>query len=250
MAQEVITWIEYAVIGFWFTQEFLPARYVAARRSGWALFLSMIAIGIIVHPCNIIMFNLYHLVAYWLRSKFADGHTSEFEIISNLSTFGHIMTSGAIATICNIFVSEKRAIVRAAKWYDDTLMLVVNESVHEHSLVEISLNSRKSYIGWVVSPVTTRNETTSVNIQVLLSGHRDEDTLELTITDDYIDVLGPGGNRDVFVTIPLSNVLTIKPFNLDLYRNFLLAHLRHLDGQTTSQFIRLSRDKVITRKRM
>jgi hypothetical protein len=91
-----------------------------------------------------------------------------------------------------------------------------------NSLVSVTLDNRKVYIGWPVYSPDTRRETKDFRLLPAVSGYRDEQTLELNLTTQYFEILEKVRNEsidglkanDFEVMLPLENVVSVGLFSL------------------------------------
>ena len=227
-----------------FLQTCRLTRPTITARTGFALVYLSISCGFLFFTIS--DFAAHQFEFWWAISRF--GFVQAVSQLAPLPMFLSIIAAALAGAGVNSIVSRGRSAKWLASWSNDVRAALIIKSIEESSLIEISLTNRKSYIGWVISPPPMHSDTSGIEFQVLLSGYRDEETLELAITDDYIDVLGPEGDADVYITIPLSSVLTMRPFDLRLYRQFMLSHTAMFSNAPPSTFMYLSREKINSRK--
>ena len=108
--------------------------------------------------------------------------------------------------------------------------LLISDAVRNQSPIEISLRSRKLYIGFVTGHNATRHSDMAVSLIPLYSGHRTEDDLNFVIDIDYGHTLGrffeedtmrvPLGPDDVRIVIPVGEIVSARQFDPDIYRAF------------------------------
>ena len=97
----------------------------------------------------------------------------------------------------------------------------MQDSVESGSLVELALDSGKSYVGLVIdSGIATSNDS-DVSVIPLFSGYRSADTHELILTTSYreaiIKAAKDASNQsvpDIEVVLPKSQIVSVKRFNL------------------------------------
>ena len=107
------------------------------------------------------------------------------------------------------------------------LDLLLAQSVKEQKFVELSLRSRKSYIGLILGSKITRHGEPDISLIPLVSGYRDKDTLELEITTNYApalkksleDVFGLQ-HEDFQIVIPRDEVISARTFYPETYNLF------------------------------
>ena len=109
----------------------------------------------------------------------------------------------------------------------DRLELLIDRAFDEEKLVELSLRSRKTYIGMATETSIGLHPDADVVLVPAMSGYRREATLELMVTTNYTQVLldharaGSGRSiRDLGVAIPLTEVVSARLFDLDVFHSF------------------------------
>ncbi len=96
--------------------------------------------------------------------------------------------------------------------------------MQEEALVSVTLSNRKVYVGWPVYTPDPRRETRDFRLLPALSGYRNEKTLELQFTTQYINVYQriqsgaiSGVDADDFeIAIPLDEVVSANLFSLEI----------------------------------
>ena len=116
---------------------------------------------------------------------------------------------------------------RVARNSGDRLELLIDRAFDEEKLVELSLRSRKTYIGMATETSIGLHPDADVVLVPAMSGYRREATLELMVTTNYTQVLldharaGSGRSiRDLGVAIPLTEVVSARLFDLDVFHSF------------------------------
>lgn len=207
--------LRFAVCGFWYGYSYRETRPHIKQTPGLGILYLSIVWGVLVH-----VYAIAILVAVVLLFKI---DADKIPQLSDMSAFASmIWASDMFATIANAIVSDEQIAKTWVKRNSDWLVGIINESSVYQKLVEVTTRSRKSYIGVVVSPPMVRSETANLELNVILSGYRDEGTLVLNIIDDYTKVIGV--NRSpVSIVIPLAEVVTAREFDLTLFRDFHAA---------------------------
>ena len=128
------------------------------------------------------------------------------------------------AWIANRWVSRDKADRRAAIRAGRLREIVLHEAMREHGLVEVSLESGKSYVAFVQQVVIGQPDDSDVLLVPILSGYRHPETRDLHITTNYSSVLErqpeAGMNRDLPIGISLSGIVSVRPFDLAIWREF------------------------------
>ena len=127
----------------------------------------------------------------------------------------------------NLFYTPIRGARRVARNSGDRLELLIDRAFDEEKLVELSLRSRKTYIGMATETSIGLHPDADVVLVPAMSGYRREATLELMVTTNYTQVLldharaGSGRSiRDLGVAIPLTEVVSARLFDLDVFHSF------------------------------
>ena len=136
----------------------------------------------------------------------------------------------AVPSVINPFYGREQAERRTANERGHLIDLLIAESFDRSELVEISLRSGKSYIGFALESKMTRRGESDVALLPMASGYRDEDSRELKITNDYEDVileyidLGPEKSGvqivDFRVVFPKSDIVSARIFLPEIWRRF------------------------------
>lgn len=108
--------------------------------------------------------------------------------------------------------------------YGGEIERLLFRAMNDNSLVLVTLESRKVYIGWPIFSPGLRRETKEFRILPAVSGYRDEKTLELRLTTQYLDAYDqvrkekiPGMEAADFETVlPLKDVVSANLFELGL----------------------------------
>ena len=100
---------------------------------------------------------------------------------------GAFLLGPILALIVNRFYGAGKASTRAIKRYGDEREKLFFQAMQDSSLVLVSMEDRKVYIGWPVYSPDLRRDTKDFRLLPVLSGYRDEQTLELHLTTQYLD---------------------------------------------------------------
>ena len=86
------------------------------------------------------------------------------------------------ALLLNWFYTESMGAMRAVHRDGNSMELLFLKSMESDSLVEITLHSRKVYVGWILNASVAEPERKFVEILPLASGFRSDETHELQFT--------------------------------------------------------------------
>lgn len=210
--------------GYWLVTHLIPTRTDALRRSGyhtafqsafWGLVLLAVA-----YPTVLLLRNLW-------PGLFPEGILPDaFDRAAILSVALGVITP----RLLNPLLDQKEVERKIANEHGDLIELLIAESIERGKLIEISLRSGKSYIGFPLETSIARWSESHVSIFPLSSGYRDRDTQELKITTNYAsvvrdylgnkDLLTPDQLHDLRVVVPRSEIISARLFDPDLQDRF------------------------------
>ena len=141
-----------------------------------------------------------------------------------------IMACCSPAVVVNRIWGSAKEADNASRKHGDYIELKLSEAANMGRLVEITIRSRKSYIG---KPISYGNENTPDADVVLIpyfSGYRDESTLELKPEREYTPVLEevskPGSSglgwskEDYQIVFPMPEIVSVRHFNAGAFEEF------------------------------
>ena len=212
--------------GYWFLTHRYITRSDALRDSGYHLFFRSAIVGVALVAAA-------HLLILAVDARFPETSAlwkpylpSEYRGAAIPS----VVLGFVLPFVLNCFYSRERAERRTADARGDLVELLIAESLDHGKLIEISLRSGKSYIGFALGSNIARQRESDVAIIPMASGYRNKDTQELTITTDYSPVMeellegGPGTfdlvNEDFRVVIPRTEIISARLFLLEAYQRF------------------------------
>ena len=126
----------------------------------------------------------------------------------------------AFPPIVNHFIPAEVAAAWRAPESEGRLGWLLRESLEKGLLVEISMTTRKSYIGFVLGEDPHGWER-DVALLPVLSGYRDLETSRLWITTNYSvlpDVLPGASLENYAVTIAMKDIVSINRFEPEVYQ--------------------------------
>ena len=128
------------------------------------------------------------------------------------------------ALLLNWFYTESMGAMRAVHRDGNSMELLFLKSMESDSLVEITLHSRKVYVGWILNASVAEPERKFVEILPLASGFRSDETHELQFTTNYAEVLAqpsddsePATDNDFRVVLPVTDVRSARSFDFGTY---------------------------------
>lgn len=236
------------VLGYHYTSNYLPAKVVLKRSSGWEAYvhlgkygLSFLFNGIFSFIClclflkiTQIAFNLfYHLGANYQPFDFISWMFKETGFIDGVYWFYFIIFILAFIQ-CHRAVTLKNnnrdEIITTLKSSNSILNLVL-ESTQTLTPVKISLKSKKVYVGLVDGEQFEQADLDNIVIIPYFSGYRHKDLLDVRFDCNYTEVYKKlnitldsdesiARLRDFRTIIRLSEIESISLFNLDYYNDF------------------------------
>ena len=211
--------------GYWFLTHLNFTRYGALRDSGYHVFFrAAIAGGFLA--------ALARLVVLFLNYSFPQAG----EIWELYAPFPHsgtavlsVLLGFVLPFIGNRFYSQEKAARRIARESGNLVELLISKSIRQQKLIEISLRSGKSYIGFARESGITSQGESDIALIPMASGYRDKDTQELKITTDYARVIQESLKEppetsnlvytDFQVVIPMSEIISARIFNFRVYNS-------------------------------
>ena len=134
--------------------------------------------------------------------------------------------------IGNRFFTQEKSARKTARESGDLIELLISESIEEQKLIEISLRTGKSYIGFALESGMTRRGEADIALIPVASGHRNKDTQKLEITENYAPVIQQflnleGSSRppdlvykDFQIVLPISEIVSARFFYFEVYKAF------------------------------
>ena len=138
-----------------------------------------------------------------------------------------VVLGAALPLLINWFYDQERGAQRVARENNDFVELLLAEAMTLNELVELSLNSGKSYIGLALeSGIKRQQGEPDVALIPVSSGYRDQETRELAITTDYSPVIDLAleswglNDEDFRIVIPMSQIVSARLFFPEAYELF------------------------------
>ena len=208
--------------GYWFLTHLHYTNYNVVRASGYHVFFqSAIAGGF--------LFVFAQMIIFLLKLCAADNAIlMSSALASNPAPFiGSALSGLVFPLVGNRFYNREKSAAHIAEKNGYRLDLLLAQSVKEQEFVELSLRSRKSYIGLILGSEITRHGEPDIALLPLVSGYRDKDTLELEITTDYTPALKKSvedasglQHEDFQIVIPRDEVVSARIFYPETYNLF------------------------------
>ena len=218
-----------AVGGYWFVTHFNFTRFQAVRESGYHILFRSVLFGIFWYCVAALTVWYLETCDLWGVPSAIKWWNSVFPPTFTVETVVAIALGGLSPYILNLFYSAERGYRRTAESTGDHIELLISDAMRSHSPIEVSLRSRKFYIGFATGQNDTRHSDTAVSLIPVYSGHRTEDELNLVIDIDYDHTLGryfeeerwKDWDPDEFrVVIPVGEIVSARLFDVAVYRAF------------------------------
>lgn len=196
------------IIGYLFLTNHVKYKYDSINLNGYQLFLSSAVFGFVIY-------GLVYLLVYLLINLTTEQEVRFDDLIMfyiTLSLFLYYMV------FHNIRLSSVDAenYKRSALQRGDIIAALIVEANQENKTIEITLKNRKVYIGSPVFNLPSKNNETDIALIPASSGYRDEDELELYLTNHYFDFTGYSVRHPV--NIVKSEVLSARIFEPEVYK--------------------------------
>lgn len=173
--------------GFLFNARYLPTRAEANRRDGQRLILNSAVPGVL-------LLVLAYLLAT-LASCAAPDLISSWTAFADFPGVGVGLTAFAAGPVMgswlNGFHDEQDVLERDIERAGDALEMLFFNAIrdpNEQSMVAVTMNTGKVYVGWVVSANVPLFDRKNIELVPLFSGYRSPATRRLKFTTDYTAV--------------------------------------------------------------
>ncbi len=201
--------------GYWFLTHCNYTRYRAFRDSGYHVLFSSAFVGALLFGIAHLIIRLLNHFCPQINALWAGYFPAAYSDTVVLS----VVLGAALPLLINRFYNEHQGAWRAARENNDFVELLLAEAMTLNELVELSLHSGKSYIGFVVeSGIKRQQGEPDVALLPALSGYRDQETRELKITTDYAPVISLAleswglSDEDFRIVIPMSQIVSARLF--------------------------------------
>lgn len=231
-----------AVGGYWLLTHWHFTRYQVSRQSGYHVLFRSAAYGIALYFCADRFATLCGDEC-WVRElnmliQFLDEHAPNPLTTESALT---LIMALVLPPIFNLFYSPTRGVRRAVRDAGEDVELLILDSLRNGTLIEITLENRKVYIGMAARSGVGNSPDADAAIVPQLSGYREEKTLALQIDTAYTTVLSQHirGDADFDgqvdsdssreelerfrVVIPMSRIVSARPFEQVVFDDFFAA---------------------------
>jgi len=201
-------------------------RFIVRRQSGHHLLFWSASIGLVLLACarglelllSDVVQSWPHVVEHWQRA-------APFPYVGTAALALLLGPGGALAI--NLFHSESSGAMRAVHRAGNSLELLFIEAMNADSTVELTLQSGKADVGWILNAAVAEPERKFVEMLPLASGFRTQENHKLEFTTNYAPILAqpfdpaePVTQHDFRVVIPVTEVRSARPFDFPTYFQF------------------------------
>lgn len=205
--------------GYYFLTRWHCRRFVILRSDGYHVFLESSCYGVV-------LFLAAYALSWLLKFKFDCQVPLDHVLVLSALL-------GLVAHPFNWVCDENNAWKKAARGHGDAVELMLFDAAEKEILVELSIKSRKSYIGYVTSSAPSASRDPDVSIIPLLSGYRRKDNCELVIQINYAGALKKRKNEKseaefspYEVVVPKAELYSVRLFDRKVYELFLDGQLK------------------------
>ena len=212
--------------GYLFLSRCHWTRFIARRLGGHHLLFWSAAVGMVLLACA--------WGAELLLGEAVEGLPYVMEQWQRVAPFPYVGTAALAfllgpfgALLINLFHSESRGAIRTVHRAGNSLELLFVEAMYSDLTVELTLDSGKAYVGWILNAAVAEPDRKFVEMLPLASGYRTQETHKLEFTTNYAPVLAqphdpaePVTQHDFRVVIPVAEIRSARPFDFVTYFQF------------------------------
>ena len=127
--------------------------------------------------------------------------------------------------IGNKIWKEEESAVKATEDNGDRIELLIMEAIRREHPLEITLKSRKSYIGRALRSRSVNYSRPDVSLIPVMSGYRDKETQDLKLTTNYALMTDRSAlaYEDFRIVIPKDQIVSVRLFDPDTYQQFVAS---------------------------
>ncbi len=221
--------------GYVFAYQYPPARYVLLRSKGWSEYGHLLKYGVyfsIISALEILIVDYFDLLAYILGdlNPILSATHLKIEQVKFIAWAMLCLVQAQIAGFLSfnrIFVRKGLRLISRENVFEELIF----ESSRKQKPIQITLSNRKVYVGIVVETTSPLNATECdfFSIFPLLSGYRNENTLNIEFTNSYISFYSrPEAIRNLeekFKTVIISStVVSMAWFDFDSFEGINDSH--------------------------
>lgn len=214
----------YSFTGFWFFLACHLTRYFLAANHGYTLLFLTSLPGLLLYAfaSTLTAWAFAPVLSWWIGVTDFSGSPdiSEFLFYLILS----LLLGVLLGLVINVVINPDRAWRIVVNIGGNLKQDLVRQALADERFLEFTLANGKSYVGMVMNVQYGLGDESQIDLWPVWSGYRDSETKQLHFTENYIEVLSRRNHDADFpplgVVFNLSDVLTLRPFNLSLYKLF------------------------------
>lgn len=209
-------------------------RFLIARQSGYNLLLESAHVGFwLLLASRVVLLCIGFLsdTIGFLSDKLdpIDQAWSDFSPVDYSGTAVVALLLGPVAAkLGNLFRTPDKAVSRAVSEAGNAMEELFLESMKMRSLVEVTLQNGKVYVGWVLRADLGNRNRKCVQIHPLSSGYRDDESRKIILNTSYADVyvrhyreLGTEYEENFRIVVPVEEIRSARPFDVVHYMWFM-----------------------------
>lgn len=208
--------------GYWFLWKCNRTKFVVKEDSGYHLFFKSSLAGILL----LMLANLVILIADFfdetISRAMSDLIPNQLEPASILAMFIGVASPFAF----NCWFVAKKELSRAAEGRGNYLFLLVQEAFEKSTMIEVTLDSGKVYIGSNISEMPFESE--YLQLIPYFSGYREKESRNLIILKRYAEEIksilncspigcGQRSLQKMRVVIPTKDIASARLFDTDIF---------------------------------
>jgi len=193
--------------GFLFVHINYYSRFRSQQLEGYRLLLESAVAGVaLVWIARITTYELgFFIPGAWIR-RWHDF----FPVDLSGTAAGAFLLGITLPWAVNFFYKSGKALDLAVQRHGSNLLRLLRSAAKHECPVMLTLDNRKTYVGFVVEAPNLQSADVYVQILPLLSGYRDPNDLRLRFTYNYSQVYGDGkaNPQDFVIILRAENIRT------------------------------------------
>ena len=212
-----------ALAGYLFLNRFNGTRYSLPRETGYhVVFQSAIAGALLFLVARVLVV---------VANTYVPDIAERWKTIIPLDYSGTAAATFVLAALLPLALNRLSRFDRldarekAAEAAGDRISLIIDQAMLEGRFVELSLASRKSYVGSPIQGTFGHRDGGDVALIPIASGYRKEDTRDLVMTTNYAPAIEDQLSDllaldDLKVAFPMRDIVSARLFDQELYAAF------------------------------
>ena len=216
----------HAIAGYWFLLSYRNTKIQTKDAVSYHVLLRAAIAGSVLLLAS-------HFILRGIGYIATEGVSTAQDLMPNLITL-EVVASLVLARVTpsilhglGLVESDHAIISKQAKEASGHVELLALEALEKNTPIEVTLRSRKVYVGYVKSVGVKSSRDGDLTLLPIMSGFRDVDTLDLTLDLVYTSTIqqftsSPSGlaEDDFRLVVRLTEVITARLFNESVYATF------------------------------